>query len=196
MTRRTLGLLLAAVIGAGVWCLLVRKDADAQKEVRASTWESAPLGSNTRKVSQFETPRTSPDVSASQAGSTSHLTLPNTQPANPNGQSENGSPGIEIAIAPATLMENVRSVFQQYRAQFGGNPVGDNHEITACLNGANPRHARFIRPDDGLRVNERGELVDNWGMPFFFHQISRNEMEIRSAGPDRKMWSKDDLILK
>jgi hypothetical protein len=47
-----------------------------------------------------------------------------------------------------------------------------------------------------LRVNGQGQLIDNWGTPFFFHSLSRNEMEIRSAGPDRRMWTTDDLASK
>jgi len=90
----------------------------------------------------------------------------------------------------------MRTVFRQYCARLGGNPVGNNAEITAALNGGNPRKVVFINPEDGLRINYRGELVDNWGTPFFFHQISRTEMEIRSAGPDRKMWTADDLAIK
>jgi hypothetical protein len=99
-------------------------------------------------------------------------------------------------LTPLTVIENVRAVFRQYHLRFGANPVGDNAEITASLNGRNPRQSVFLNPDDGLRMNERGELVDNWGTPFFFHQLSRTEMEIHSAGPDRKMWSQDDLVLK
>ena len=47
-----------------------------------------------------------------------------------------------------------------------------------------------------MRINARGELIDNWGTPFFFHQVSGTEMEIRSAGPDMKMWTADDLVTK
>ena len=90
----------------------------------------------------------------------------------------------------------MRSAFREYQLRFGANPVGDNSEITASLSGQNPRQVNFVKPDDGLRVNDRGQFVDNWGTPFFFHQLSRTEMEIHSAGPDRKMWSQDDLVLK
>jgi hypothetical protein len=110
-----------------------------------------------------------------------------TSPAGP----ETG-PGLP----PSTVLQNMRSVFRQYCARLGGNPVGNNAEITAALNGGNPRQVVFINPEDGLRINHRGELVDNWGTPFFFHQLSRTEMEIRSAGPDRKMWTADDLAIK
>jgi hypothetical protein len=106
------------------------------------------------------------------------------------------SPGVISGVTPVTLLENVRAVFRQYSMRFGGNPIGTNPEITAALNGANPRQVVFLNPEDGMRVNERGQLVDNWGTPFFFHQISRTDMEIHSAGPDRRMWTGDDLVIK
>ena len=90
----------------------------------------------------------------------------------------------------------MRSVIRNYSTDFGGNPFGNNREITARLNGGNPKQIVFLKEEDGMRINERGELIDNWGTPFFFHQISGAEMEIRSAGPDRKMWTRDDLIIK
>lgn len=99
-------------------------------------------------------------------------------------------------LTPETVLENTRSVFRQYASRFGGNPVGTNPEITAALNGGNPKQVNFLKPEDGLRINSRGELIDSWGTPYFFHQLSANEMEIHSAGPDRAMWTADDLVIK
>jgi hypothetical protein len=99
-------------------------------------------------------------------------------------------------MEPATVLSNMRIVIRRYGSMFGGNPVGTNPEITAALNGDNPKQARFITEESGLRINGAGELVDYWGTPFFFHQLSANEMEIRSAGPDRKMWTADDLVTR
>jgi hypothetical protein len=99
-------------------------------------------------------------------------------------------------LTPAAVMQNMRSAVRDYGARFGGNPIGNNREITAKLNGGNPNQVVFLKEEDGMRINQRGELIDNWGTPFFFHQISGTEMEIRSAGPDRKMWTADDLVLK
>jgi len=99
-------------------------------------------------------------------------------------------------LTPAAVLRNMRSVVRNYSAQFGGNPFGNNREITAKLNGGNTKQVVFLKEEDGMQINERGELIDNWGTPFFFHQISGTEMEIRSAGPDRKMWTSDDLVLK
>ena len=83
-----------------------------------------------------------------------------------------------------------------YCSAFGENPVGNNAEITAALMGKNPKHINFVTPESGLRVNDKGEMVDAYGTPFFFHQLSGKEMEIRSAGEDRIMWTFDDLVTK
>jgi hypothetical protein len=103
---------------------------------------------------------------------------------------------VTPGLPAITALENVRTAFRQYCLRLGGNPVGGNSEITAALNGQNPRQVVFLSADDGAQVNGRGELVDHWQSPYFFHQLSRTEMEIRSAGPDRKMWTSDDLVLK
>jgi hypothetical protein len=99
-------------------------------------------------------------------------------------------------FAASTVLENVRHAVRLYGEMFGGNPVGNNAEITSQLSGDNPKHINFINTEAGMRVNENDELVDSWGTPIFFHQLSRTDMEIHSAGPDRIMWTKDDLVLK
>jgi hypothetical protein len=45
-----------------------------------------------------------------------------------------------------------------------------------------------------MRINKHGELVDPWGTAYFFHQLSGKETEIRSAGPDKILWTADDLV--
>ena len=97
-------------------------------------------------------------------------------------------------LAPDLVLDNVRSAIHNYGSMFNGNPVGVNSEITSQLNGHNPKQADFIRPEAGMRINDRGELVDPWGTPYFFHQVSGTEMEIRSAGQDKIMWTADDLV--
>jgi hypothetical protein len=89
----------------------------------------------------------------------------------------------------------MRTVIRLYGSTFGGNPVGTNPEITKALQGDNPKQINFLRAD-GNRINARGELVDAWDTPYFFHQLSATEMEIRSAGPDKTMYTPDDLVIK
>lgn len=84
-------------------------------------------------------------------------------------------------------------ILDNYRTEVGGNPVGNNREITAQLSGENSRrHAPL--PGDHSAIDQDGQLRDRWGTPFFFHAISALQMEIRSAGPDRERYSADDVI--
>lgn len=96
------------------------------------------------------------------------------------------------------IKEDLRTldeIFRQYRSSTrGSNPVGDNREVTAALAGRNAAGYSFIPPGHPA-INAKGELCDRWGTPFFFHQLSGSQMEIRSAGPDRRLWTEDDPVL-
>ena len=87
------------------------------------------------------------------------------------------------------------SLLDLYRGlTHGTDPVGDNEEITAVLTGANRLGYAFINPASPA-VNAQGQLCDRWGTPYFFHQISGTQMQIRSGGPDGKLWTKDDIVV-
>ncbi len=105
-------------------------------------------------------------------------------------------PPAAAALPPLTILDNARVMIYNYHDRFGENPVGDNSEITAALLGKNPKQVTFITEESGLHTNDKGELLDGWGTPFFFHQVSSKEMEIRSAGEDRKLWTFDDLVTR
>jgi hypothetical protein len=98
--------------------------------------------------------------------------------------------------SPLTVLDNARVAIHSYNGRFGENPVGDNAEITAALMGNNPKQVNFVTPESGLRVNEKGEMIDAWGTPFFFHQLSGQITEIRSAGEDKIMWTLDDQVTR
>lgn len=87
------------------------------------------------------------------------------------------------------------SLLDLYRGlTHGTDPVGDNEEITAVLTGENRLGYAFINPANPA-VNAQGQLCDRWGTPYFFHQISGTQMQIRSGGPDGKLWTKDDIVV-
>ncbi|MGB0415637.1 MAG: hypothetical protein ACPGKS_02175 [Coraliomargarita sp.] len=95
---------------------------------------------------------------------------------------------------PEDSLNQVDALLGQYRFAFGENPVGvENFEITEQLLGKNPKSVVFIAPDSpALRQNE---LIDHWGTPYFFHAVSGQQMDIRSAGPDQTFWTADDINL-
>ncbi len=90
------------------------------------------------------------------------------------------------------LLDRLQLTLRDFRAANGGNPVGTNAEITKAILGDNIKQTKHEIPE-GTRLNANGELCDPWGSPYFFHQQSATKMEIRSAGPDHKMWTADDV---
>ncbi len=93
---------------------------------------------------------------------------------------------------PDQDIDTLMNVIEIYRKANGGNPTGLNHEIIAQLRGRNPKKYAVLS-SDLARVNSDGELLDRWGTPYFFHAVSRDWLEIRSAGPDQIMWTTDDI---
>ena len=114
--------------------------------------------------------------------------VPASEPAPHNASSD----GYQLAAgAQNPDLIALAGTVRDYRVATGENPVGNNAEITRALLGDNPRHAQFLLPEAAV-TNPAGELLDHWGHPYFFHAISRTEMEVHSAGPDGVMWSADD----
>ncbi len=90
-------------------------------------------------------------------------------------------------------VDNLELTFRDYATALGGNPVGTNAEITAALLGDNLDQLKLDIPG-GSTLNANGELCDPWGSPWFFHQLSRTKMEIRSAGKDQQLHTEDDFV--
>jgi hypothetical protein len=130
---------------------------------------------------------------AAPAAQTIFYTAPSRPSVAPAGKSQ---PLEYTNLSPDIVLDSMRHAIRDYGSMFGGNPVGLNSEITSQLNGQNPRQVNFIRPEAGMRINDAGELVDPWGTPYFFHQLSGTDMEIHSAGPDKIMWTLDDLVVR
>jgi hypothetical protein len=193
-----IGLLLLAVAGLVSWLIYATRPEAQVHALEAHTSKStattpsvSTIQSETEpSTAQIETPLSNETESTEIVPAGPRLTAHRTPIENVVG------PEPLPGLTPAAVLQNMRGTVREYGARFGGNPFGNNREITAKLNGGNPKQIVFLKEEDGMRINQRGELIDNWGTPFFFHQISGTEMEIRSAGPDRKMWTADDLVLK
>ena len=76
----------------------------------------------------------------------------------------------------------------------GSMPTGDNADITAALTGtqyAGQKGRVFPRSHPAIRG---GQLVDRWGSPYWFHNNGPGKLEIRSAGPDKQLFTLDDIV--
>ena len=86
----------------------------------------------------------------------------------------------------------IDTLIRSYRGVYGVNPSGDNIDITAALSGNNPNGFRYL-PEGHPAVNARGELLDRWGTAWFFHSQAHDHTELRSAGPDKELFTSDDI---
>lgn len=71
-------------------------------------------------------------------------------------------------------------------------PLGANEEVALALLGKNRAQLAFISAGSPA-LNPQGQLIDRWGSPLFFHAESSQKIDVRSAGPDRAMWTSDDI---
>jgi hypothetical protein len=145
-------------------------------------------------------PRQPPARASSSASN--NLTLRPAASASPSApaQTERSTLADALNLPAGEIQGDLRivaEIIETFRTNFlqTGNPVGTNAEITSALIGRNRLRLSLI-PADHPAINNAGELCDRWGTPFFFHAESATRMEIRSAGPDRKMWNDDDVILR
>lgn len=96
---------------------------------------------------------------------------------------------------PQRDLEIVAEFLEVYARAMGGQPIGDNADITAAISGTQyPEQKGRVFPKNHRTVKD-GKLVDRWGEPMWFHPNSGNSMEIRSAGPDKQLFTPDDVIL-
>lgn len=166
-------------------------------------------------------PRTTPEVQPAGSPLESVKTATAPIPATASGVATNSpdpaatknpapNPSVSLPPAPALSpippeqlpieqiredMDRVQFALRDYRTVLGENPIGTNAEITKALTGDNLKQVKIPVPP-GSSLNGEGEMCDRWGTPYFFHQISGKQMEIHSAGPDLKMGTKDDLLVK
>lgn len=90
-------------------------------------------------------------------------------------------------------LDIIDSVLDYYRRVYHENPMaGLNEEVVEALTGGNRMGLVFIPPDHSA-ISEKGELLDRWGTPYFFHALSATDVEILSAGPDGIFWNHDDV---
>lgn len=69
--------------------------------------------------------------------------------------------------------------------------LGTNEEFVRALTDREALGDAALPADHPAIVN--GKLVDRWGNPWFFHQEAADVIEVRSAGADGKLFTKDDV---
>lgn len=89
-------------------------------------------------------------------------------------------------------LELLVSIFR--RSNGGANPPGgENDEIVRQLTGRNDKGFAVL-PFKHPAISPNGRLLDRWGTPYCFHPVSRDVLGLRSAGPDGKLFTSDDIV--
>jgi hypothetical protein len=99
-----------------------------------------------------------------------------------------GDAGHDVRTLHALLRQYLR-ILHQYQ----GPPIGDDIDLARALTGHNPMGLVVIPPGNPA-LSADGHLRDRWGTPYFIHPIGYGAFEIRSAGPDRKLFTADDAV--
>lgn len=73
-------------------------------------------------------------------------------------------------------------------------PIGDDRDLARALLGRNRDGLAYLRPDSPAYDPATGHLRDRWGTPYHVHPRAPRDFEIRSAGPDEKLFTPDDLV--
>ena len=110
-------------------------------------------------------------------------------------------PPVTQASSTPPLQHSASSEVQRLRLALGNfllavkdpyrPPLGDNRDIARALAGGNRRGLVLVPTNDSAFRD--GQLVDAWGTPYWFHPRAPDAIDIVSAGPDRKLFTGDDI---
>jgi len=91
-----------------------------------------------------------------------------------------------------TLMSRLMDNSLLLLKSAANRPLSANEDWADLFRGKNAAREEFI-PAGHIALNAQGQLIDRWKSPLFFHALGGGRYEIRSAGPDKKLWTDDDL---
>lgn len=91
-----------------------------------------------------------------------------------------------------TLMSHLMENSLLLLKSAANRPLSANEDWADLFRGKNGAQEEFL-PAQHPALNSKGQLIDRWQTPLFFHALGGGRYEIRSAGPDREMWTADDL---
>lgn len=100
---------------------------------------------------------------------------------------------VDQTQTPLNDLEVVNEFFDMYRKTMSHMSIGSNEDFTAILTGGNPQDGVLFPADSPMIIN--GQIVDRWGSPYWIHPNSGARVEIRSAGPDKSLFTTDDIAI-
>lgn len=169
-------LLLAIILMLTLWMLKVLNDPSIREAVREKQKAAPPPAAPTAAAP----PLNLPQVPTPPAPQTDATVLAQHEEM------------ISQDTSPERELEILQDLISQHHRALGDGSMGDNGDVVNALVG--PEGPGTWLPRSSPRLRE-GQLIDRWGSPYWFHPNAANQMEIRSAGPDRNLFTGDDIIL-
>ncbi len=177
---------------ARVWWLAVVLAFTAVVAVPSWQSPSAPAPENSSAAVRRHPSTNPPAAGSAKAAVTPHLIQPSARTTGaPFANELNAADGNgfhDVQVLQALLRIYLRNLHSRQ-----GFPIGNDSDLARVLTGRNPMKLVFLPPDHPALTAD-GRLRDRWGTPYFIHPLGHNDFDIRSAGPDRKMFTDDDLV--
>jgi len=98
-----------------------------------------------------------------------------------------GSPAEDLA----SLKDLVAGYLQAGRGEVR-RPIGFNEDLVPALTDSMALGEAAL-PTDHPAIRD-GKLFDRWGTPWQVHPLAADQVELRSAGPDRRLYTADDWV--
>ena len=162
----------------------------------AENTEGADDEFNSAILTKIETEKSSSEVYLGERFEQSKAKLRN-DPSDPEQVPEEAGLLEDLNQSEESAVGNIYSLLESLRgsANQGYYPTGSNLDVTYALLGQNYQKVAFL-PASHPRVSEQGQLIDQWGTPYDFHFESSTQVSIRSGGPDKEVYTDDDIILE
>jgi len=177
LRRRRLWVVLTALVFSTTWWLI--EQPQRAKPTRHMTgMPFAPVVKNPTRASAAPASTSTSPLGAEPADATAYVEL--NSPAR--------SPSNDLKIIGHLIALYLVSTPASDRVT-----LKDNKDVTRVLTEPNA-NGTIILPKSHPTIDLQGRLCDRWGTPYRFRPVSENSIEIRSAGPDRKLFTNDDLV--
>lgn len=167
--KRALTRFLLMLVILGIW-------------LAVSRWKDEPVRPATVPAVRFNPPPPVPEL----------LPARPATPENPANSWERLLAADGTPLEDRAALEDIVTNYLQSARDNIRLPLGTNDEITRALMDRDTLGDSAIPAGHPAIVS--GQLVDRWGSPWLFHQLSADVIEVRSAGPDRKLFSADDVV--
>ena len=179
---RAIGLLVLFAAGLGALWWLPRQGHPA----------SGPVGDPSKRIAAPQAVHAPPSAFAPGEP-------PRLLPARPDGSERpplawerllaaDGSPAEDVAA-----LNDLVSGYLQAGTGDARRAIGFNEDLGPALTDAEALGDAAL-PADHPAVRD-GKLIDRWGTPWQVHPLAADKIELRSAGPDRRLYTADDLLI-